>query len=486
MTLKVRSTVSSEEVSYNNTDVVEYRVENHATHIFEALVEDYANLEFGYIYAEVNVMYGSFEILVKDAVGLTTNYEPIVIVVENATTGEIIAKVTAYEHTLSMLPAGTYRIKVLFKNIVVAEGIFNLTTSSTGSIFEIISNVLKLPRDYRGIERSIIAPKHVVILGYTSESTKYPFSRMRLLLNGTGSFVVFINYRGDLPTKVVVEGNVTGLKYYWDGSYLVIEGSLGSTGEINVTDLYRLRVEMYDRLGNLMPSWVYAYINETKYSGAIVEDYYYPDDYVVKLPTTINGFVFYSFFDGFNESIRAVSLNNTDITLKVWYRVPTSIELKSYQVSSMSIIPFIKQEGETVKVYFEGYLKDYYGNGVPNRPLVINITNVETGYMVSYNVTTDVAGYFRSPVVELFRGKSYRIEVIYNGDDVYVGTLSTSEVKPEELPVAPTVIEIPVNYLLAAVGVALIAFGVFAALRAARHTVEDLRERSRRFVRKKR
>ena len=205
------------------------------------------------------------------------------------------------------------------------------------------------------------------------------------------------------------------------------------------------------------------------------------------MPKTINGFEFYGFFDGFNETARVISINNSDVVLKAWYRVPTSVEIRSYQVSSMSIIPFIKQEGETVKVYVEGCLRDFYGNGVPNRPLVVNITNVKTGYTRSYNVTTDASGYFRTPLMELFRGKTYRVKVIYNGDDVYVGTLSTLEVKPEELPTAPVAAGIPIEYYIIGVTVVLIVIGIaLTAIRVVRHTIYDIREKSRRFVTKKR
>jgi len=78
------------------------------------------------------------------------------------------------------------------------------------------------------------------------------------------------------------------------------------------------------------------------------------------------------------------------------------------------------------------------------------------------------------------------VDVCYAGDDTYVGTSTTMEVKPEELPSAPPAFKVPVSYLLLAIGVALIAVGVLAAAKAAKHTVVDLAERRRRFVRRKR
>jgi len=485
-TLKIRVTTSSEEVLFNNTDNVEYRVESFATHVFEAVVEDYINLEFGYIYAEVGVMYGGFMVSARDALGLALEYEPIVIVIENAM-GIEIARATVYNYSIGSLPAGTYRIKIMFKDIVVAERVFNLTSATTGSLLEVIANILKLPKDYRGLERSIIAPKEIMVINYTSISNKYPYSRMRILLNGTGNFKLYVNYRGDVPTKVEVDGNISSLNYYWDGNYLVITGILGSIGEINITDLYKLRLELYDRLGNRLPLKPVILINGTSYTGSIVEDYLYPENYVIEIPAVIGGFDFYSYFDGYNQTVRTVTINHTDVTLKIWYRVPTSLaKVEGVQITSLSWLPFLKQDGETVKVYVEGYLLDYYGHGVPNRPVVINITDAEAGFTWMVNATTDATGYFRTPLLELVRGRTYRIDVYYAGDDIYVGTSSTMEVKPEELPSALAPVEIPMEYIIIGAAAVLILIGIAAAaIKAVRQTIEDLRTKSRRFVRKK-
>jgi len=438
----------------------------------------------GYGSKSVTVKYGAFSVKPLDVDSKVVNYENLVLQLINSS--GVVRELTGNQlFSLSDLWADNYTLVARFKDIVVANVPFELNITTDASTANLPCAMKSLARDYRGLNRSVVFEHNKQLLSVENVSSKYPFSRMRILLNGTGMFKLYINYRGDLPTKVAVVGNVTNLNYFWDGNYLVITGTLGSIGELNVTDLYKLRVEIYDRLGNYMPSWIYAYINNTKYTGAVVEDYLYPEDYVVKLPTSVNGFEFYSFFDGFNESSRVVSINNTDITLKAWFRVPTSIEVRSYQVSSM-VLPLLKQEGnETVRVYVEGYLRDYYGNGVPNKPLTVNITNVETKYTKSYNVTSDVVGYFRTPIVELARGKTYIVEVVYGGDDIYVGTLSTVEVKPEELPVAPAVFAVPVEYLLIAVAAVLVAVGAFAAARAARQTVEELREKRRKFVKKK-
>jgi len=486
--IRVQRTEGISEV-FNNTDAVTYRMQVDAKHVFKAFVEDYANLEFGYLYHEIIVTYGGFKVRAKDVFGQLPVYEPLVIVVENATTGAEIKRVSAHELDIGYLPAGLYRIKVLFRDIVVAEYLFSLNSTLSGSIVEVVSNLLKLTKDYRGYERSIVVPKGVNIIEYSSLSDRFPFSRMRVLLNGTGSFKLYINYIEDKPTKVNVVGNVTDLKYYWDGTYLVLEGSLGSVGEINITDLYKLRIEVYDRLGNRLPLKPMILINGSSYIGSIIEDYLYSENYVVELPVVIDGFSFYSFFDGFNETSRVVTINNTDVTLKAWYRVPTSFaEVSSYQLSSIWWwLPFIRQGGESVRVYIEGYLRDYYGDGVSGKLVTINITNIETGYTRTLNATTDASGYFRTPLIELFRGETYRVDVSFAGDDIYVGTLSTYEIKPEELPVAPLpMIPLPTEYILGIIATVIIFIGLtYAVIRALRHTIAELKPR-RKYVRKRR
>jgi len=161
------------------------------------------------------------------------------------------------------------------------------------------------------------------------------------------------------------------------------------------------------------------------------------------------------------------------------------VEFKSFQITSLGLIPFIRQEQGVAKVYIEGYLRDYYGNGVPDRTITLNITCDETDYSRSYNVTTDASGYFRTPIIELVRGNTYEIEAVFGGDDIYVGTVTTTEIVPEELPAAPAVLEIPTTFIFVAIGLILVVLGMVAALRVAKHTIEDIRVKRRRFVKKK-
>ena len=443
--------------------------------------------KLGYGLKTVNVRYGALVAKLLDVASKEVDYEELVFQLVNKTSGAVVRELVGKRSfNLDTLWAGNYTLRAKLKDVVTCSRDFELNITTDGSIVNLVCSMLSLASDYRGYNRTVVTNYDKQLLDVKSLSTKFPYSRMDVLLNGVGTFKLLINYRGDLPTKISVVGNVSGLKYWWDGNYLVITGSLGSVGEISITDLYKLRLEIYDRLGNLMPTWMYIYINETKYSGAVAEDYLYPEVYVVKLPPTINGFEFYGFFDGYNESTRVVTINHTDVEFKAWYRVPTSIvEFKSFQITSLWLIPFIRQEGETIKIYVEGYLRDYYGNSVPNRIITLNVTCEETGYTRTYNVSTDATGYFRSPILELARGKTYKVEAIYGGDDTYVGTSSSVEIAPEKLPVAPLA-PLPVEYYFIAIAVALIIAGIVAAtVRAVRHTIEDMREKSRKFVKKK-
>jgi len=408
--------------------------------------------------------------------------ETVRILILNATTGEVVvSEVLSLPHARFMLPQGNYTIRVLWSDVTIYEKVLRIVDST---VVNASCGYIRIPSDYRGLLKKIGG---FGLWSIYDLNPKRPGSVLRMLVDRS-PFEIVVDYIGDPPTKVMVVSNVT-VSWRLEGTILEITGSASSTAEILVYDLYRLRLEFYDRLGNLMPSWMCVHINAGRYSykGAIVEDYFYPEDYLIELPLAINGFEFYGFFDGYNETARTVTINHSDVTLKAWYRVPTGFEeVRGAQVSSLWRLPFIEQGGETVKVYVEGYLRDYYGAGVPNRSLVINVTNVETGYTRSFNVTTDVAGHFRSPIIELVRGKTYRVELFYKGDDIYVGSTSTLEVKPEELPLAPVVFLLPTEYLVFGASIAVLGVAVYMAVRASRHAIEDVMERRRKFVKRKR
>ena len=261
--------------------------------------------------------------------------------------------------------------------------------------------------------------------------------------------------------------------------------------EINVTDLYKIRLEVYDRLGNLMPSWIYAYINNTKYTGSTIEDYYYPEDYVIKVLRAINGFKFYRFFDGYNSTVRNITVSDSDVVYKVWYLVATNVSFTSKEVSPVpaslrdwfkSLFRLHAVDENITRVVFEGYLRDYYGNGVPNRPVYINITTSNTTVAVLLT-TTDSSGYFRAGPIELFRGVEYNITVYFEGDEIYADTLkSTTFTAGVAPPPAPVVAGVPWYYwaVVIVVVATAVAIAVFT-IRAVRKSLMDL-TRPRKYV----
>jgi len=439
----------------------------------------------------VNVGYGLFYAKPLDLDSNQINYEELRLVLINETDGSLVSELVGNTlFSLTGLWAGNYTLKAFFKDILTASMHFEFSTASNASVLSLPCMMKRLTPDYRAINRTIVLEFGKSLVKAESLSEKYPLSRMRLLINGTGSFKLYINYGHDLPTNVLVRANVSNLSYYWDGSYLVITGSLGSLGELNITDLYKLKVEIYDRLNRTAPSWFFLHINQSKYSGSIIEDYLYPEDYVIELPKVLNGFEFYRFFDGYNSSTRIISVNNSDAVFRVWYKIPTKVKsLQSLRVQSLvDLIPFIHQTSDKVTVYVDGQLLDYYGSGVPNRPLIVYIINRDLNTTRRYVLTTDASGYFRTDLVELLRGYTYDIKVEFAGDDVYAGAVESLEFVPEELPTAPVIVMgIPITYivLLVIVVIAIVAI-VIAILRSSRHVVSAISESKKRFVKKKR
>ena len=306
--------------------------------------------------------------------------------------------------------------------------------------------------DYRNASREIVANASFT---YESMSTKFPYSRMRVLVSGDGGFRLRIAISSP-PTRLDVASNTT-IAYSFEDGWLTVEGRLNSTSELRITDLYRVRVEAYDRLNRSMPSWFYLYINETMYSGSAVEDYLRPEDYVIRLPETVNGFRFYGFLDGYNATIRPVTVSAPDIALKVWYRVAVIASVEGIRVGTTwwpSLIP-ISQDDERISVYFEIRLRDYYGEAVPNRPVLVKVIpeGMETGWL--FNLTTDPSGYTQTPLVRLSKYRNYLVEVEFAGDDIYADAKESLHIAGAELPELPTEAPTSPSYLLMLIPIGL-------------------------------
>jgi len=448
------------------------------TYTIDANITKPQELVFGFKGMMLRVGYGALTVKPIDVDGSPIDYETLAISMKNLDTGESRTMSVEASVTLTGLTHGLHALSPSIKGVAVAaETIVDLWIGTNGSTVAIPCAVRRLPADYRGLDRAV-AFEHDKQLQVEDLSPKFPLSRMRILLNGTGSFRVSVNYRGDLPTKVAVTGNATGLEYYWDGSYLVITGSLGSVGEVNITDLYRLRIELYDRLGNRLPIGPVVLINGTGYAGPTVEDYLYPDDYVIEVPAAADGFDFYSFFDGYNATTRTITLTDDPITLKAWYRVPVTASVGGVRVGTTwwpSLIP-ISQDDERVSVYFEIRLRDYYGEAVPNRPVLVKVIpeGMETGWLL--NLTTDPSGYAQTPPVRLLKHRNYLVEVEFAGDDIYVGAKESLQIAGAELPELPAESPAGPSYLLMLIPIGL-AVALAIAVVKLRHVLPDGRRR---------
>ena len=221
------------------------------TYTILANVTKISEWRIGFWSVAISVIYGKFYVKPVDVDGAELDYETITFELVNATTGEVVrTKSVAGLTDFSNLIAGNYTIRLRFKDVVLAEKSIELTIHTHNSIQSLSVVAKRLLSDYRGLAKHVVVNKGVELAGIVDIEPEFKYSRLSIALNGTGNFKLFIDYLGDLPTKVAVAGNVTGLKCFWDGNYLVVTGSLGSTGELNVTDLYRLRLEFYDRLGN--------------------------------------------------------------------------------------------------------------------------------------------------------------------------------------------------------------------------------------------
>jgi len=472
-------------LEYPNTSSVTIVINTTGTYTVIANVTRPAEYIIGYIEGTITVDYGVLTVNFSDLDGEPVDYETVDSTVINKYTKESWSIRARASANFTGLKYGVNEVIAKIKGIPACHGITDLYSATNASVLNITCNIKRI-RDYRGLNKSVIFELGKQLVSLEDLSLKYPYSKTRILLSGAGAFILILNYHGKKPTSVSVDANVTITRWYWDGDYLVVTGILRSVGEVNITDLYKLRVEVYDRLGNLMPIKAPLYINSTSYYTPVAEGLFRPEVYEIVLPAEISGFKFYAFGDGYNETARLVDISASDVVLKAYYRVPSKMEVKAYQVSSLieAVKSLLRLYNENVSVFFEGKLLDYYGGGVPRRTVTIRLYHAGS-LVAEYNVTTDPSGYWRTPLLELVRGKTYTVSVYYAGDDTYVESGAVYEFSSEALPPAPTAPAFPSLEALAVVAGALLLAGlVLAVAHAVRHTVTELEE-ERRFVKRK-
>jgi len=426
--------------SYTNVTGITLTFNSTGLYIIEANITKAGQWRIGFYTTIISVSYGSFSIAIVGADGRAVDYESVVAVLKDSANRTVTQLSGKKLLSFANLVADNYTVTLMLRDVVVATTRYRLNISTTGKTTNIISALTLLKNDYRKLNKSVVweLDKQVSV---ENIDAKHPYSRMTIYINGSGDFKLYVNYFGRLPTSVAVSGNVSRLRWWWDGTYLVITGRLGSVGAINITDLYRLRIEAYDRTGNPMPSWFYIYVNGTAFSGSVADALYYPATYVVTLPSEINGFKFYGFFDGYKNTTRYVNISTSDVILKLWYRVPTKIVVRGVQVTSL-LHQLFQTQDQYADVYIEGYVYDYYGNGVPNRVVNISLT-AEHGFTMVLTARTDASGYFRTQTLKLTRGTTYTVTVSLPDDDTYIASSGTVSFKPEELPTTPVTAPLP-------------------------------------------
>ena len=307
------------------------------------------------------------------------------------------------------LPEGNYTVNAFFKGTLLLDVVTdtNLTVTIPAKYIEGYMN------------KSLISNVNFTL---SDLYPKFPFTDYRILLNGSGKFKLYINYRvAELPTPLIVS-NITDLSYTWDGNYLVLSGTLSSTGEINITDRYKLSLTIKDRLGNYLP--ITLYVNTTKYTGYSIVDLLQVENYTIILPLREDGFEFYAYTDGYNETERSITMDR-NMAFTIEYRVPTKMN-----------VTFVKT-GETedyVTGYFEAELLDYYDDPVPYRNVTLVLEWGGGTYKKFFTGITDSHGVFTTPVLELYRDETYTVSGSFEGDDIYVGTTTQTGVQVEAPP----------------------------------------------------
>jgi hypothetical protein len=145
------------------------------------------------------------------------------------------------------------------------------------------------------------------------------------------------------------------------------------------------------------------------------------------------------------------------------------------------------QDGQYATVYIDGKALDYYGNGVPSRVVTVKLYSADGALLSTFNVSTDASGYYRTPDTKLFRNATYRVEVVYQGDDVYVGSSKMYEFSVASLPVAPAPTAptpIPTTIMLV-IAVAIIVAAIVIGIKIARKTAAEAIENETDFVKRK-
>jgi len=436
----------------------------------EIKIEDPENFAVGYRYGTVNIDWGKVYFNVTDLQNKT---------LARTTYGFFNKNFSILSTDPTKLYAGDIEIDVYFHGVKLKSLEIHLNHTNNGLTLNVSVNATQF-KDYRNITRIIASPNY-----FEAEnlSTKYPFSVMKLI-NVSGTVV--IDYVSSPPTSVKVEGATS---YTYEKPVLKITAS----GNVTITDLYKLSTPLKDRLGN--PVNFYVLINGSRVdaSKGVASKLLKPSWYEVEVPITVSGFELWKFNDSSN--IALVEINTSDKTLPTAeYRVPTKIETKEVRIQKTKFpwlpFPFLSEskpaQEEAPIVRLEGTLRDYYNAPIANRMIKIEVAS--PNFTRIYNVTTDSSGNFKIDV-DMARGVEYKVTYKFAGDDVYVGTSTTKTFTIEQLLPAPPE-EMTITELLIFVGiavglVAVVAGAIYLAKRTKAKTLARMESEFKFFRRLK-
>ncbi len=402
-------------------------------------IEDPENFTVGYKYGTINIDWGKVYFNVTDLQG-----KPLA----KATYGFFNRNFSILSTDPMKLYAGDNEIDVYFHGVRLKSLVIYLNHSNNGLTLNVSVNATQF-KDYRNVTRIIASPNYFEVVNQSSE---YPYSVVKLV-NVSGTVV--IDYTSSAPTSVEVSGAV---------SYEYIKPVLKITanGNVTVTDLYKLSVQIRDRLGNSVNFYITVNGIRVDATNGLAAKLLKPSWYEVVAPTTINGFELWKFNGSSNRML--VEVNASDVSLPTAeYRVPTKIESKEVRITSSAFwwlpIPFLapKQNENVTVVRLEGSLKDFYNAPVAGRTVEIEIASKNLTRV--YNVTTDRSGNFRLEV-DMAKGVEYTVTYSFGGDDVYVETSSSKSFLVEQLlpaPPAPTPTTLVVAVVLVALGAGVAA-----------------------------
>jgi len=374
-----------------------------------------------------------FSVQVEDIEGEVIDYLPVNITVIrcNTTTGEYFESYSGIVFTgflfFDRMNYSDYDLRAYYHNIKISPSrteapiYITLDNTTVGFTRTLYGSVWRL-RDYRVRNGTKLKRVYIWDSNYTlsleDNSPIAPLSNVTVILSeipaGGGvwfgsPFALAIYYGEERPTKVEVVSNATEYSFYWDGNTLIIEGDTGNATvvNINITEYYRLTVEVYDTLGNRLSTGIY--LNNTLYRGRLN----------LTLPVAIYRLTVPSTWKGYKlakiEGSESEFLLDDEKEIKIYYKVPTEIDLSASEEAPIFDIYHLF----TQKLSVEGVLKDVYGNPIRGAEIIVKSKEW------TFKTITDNEGRFRISNLEVLRGEEYSFTVKYEGDETYVGTQET-------------------------------------------------------------